>query len=58
VPDDVVIQKLTSIDRCLRAIRDYLGGDLSKLQEPIVLDAVVLNLRPRTLHFILIAIAL
>ena len=45
MPDDVVIQKLTSIDRCLRAIRDYLGGDLSKLQEPIVLDAVVLNLQ-------------
>ena len=45
MPDDVVIQKLASIDRCLRAIRDYLGGDLSKLQEPIVLDAVVLNLQ-------------
>ncbi len=43
--DDVVMQKLASIDRCLRAIHDYLGGDLAKLQEPIVLDAVVLNLQ-------------
>jgi len=45
VPDDVVIQKLASIDRCLKAIRDYVGGDLDSLQEPIVLDAVVLNLQ-------------
>lgn len=45
MPDDVVMQKLASIDRCLRAIHAYLGGDLTKLQEPIVLDAVVLNLQ-------------
>lgn len=45
MPDDVVLQKLASIDRCLRAIRDYVGGDLARLQEPIVLDAVVLNLQ-------------
>lgn len=45
MPDDVVMQKLASIDRCLRAIHDYLRGDLAKLQEPIVLDAVVLNLQ-------------
>ena len=43
--DDVVIQKLASIDRCLRAIRTYVAGDLGRLAEPIVLDAVVLNLQ-------------
>jgi uncharacterized protein YutE (UPF0331/DUF86 family) len=45
VPDDVVVQKLAIIDRCLRAIRDYIAGDLNRLHEPIVLDAVVLNLQ-------------
>jgi len=45
VPDDVVMQKLASIDRCLRAVRDYVAGDLSRLEQPIVLDAVVLNLQ-------------
>jgi len=45
VADDVVIQKLTSIDRCLRAIRTYVAGDVGRLAEPIVLDAVVLNLQ-------------
>ena len=44
MPDDVMMQKLASIDRCLRAGRDYVAGDLSRLEEPIVLDAVVLNL--------------
>jgi len=45
VADDVVIQKLTSIDRCLRAIRTYVADDVGRLAEPIVLDAVVLNLQ-------------
>jgi uncharacterized protein YutE (UPF0331/DUF86 family) len=45
VPDDVVMQKLASIDRCVRAIHDYVAGDLERLREPIVLDAVVLNLQ-------------
>ena len=45
MPDDVVMQKLASIDRCLRAVRDYVAGDLSRLEQPIVLDAVVLNLQ-------------
>jgi uncharacterized protein YutE (UPF0331/DUF86 family) len=45
VPDDVIVQKLAIIDRCLRAIRDYIAGDLNRLHEPIVLDAVVLNLQ-------------
>ena len=39
MPDDVVVQKLTSIDRCLRAIHGYIAGDLNRLREPIVLDA-------------------
>ena len=45
MPDDVVMQKLASIDRCMRAVRDYVAGDLDRLREPIVLDAVVLNLQ-------------
>jgi len=45
VLDDVVMQKLASIDRCLRSVRDYGAGDLDRLHEPIVLDAVVLNLQ-------------
>ena len=34
MPDDVVMQKLASIDRCLRAIRDYVAGDVGRLREP------------------------
>jgi uncharacterized protein YutE (UPF0331/DUF86 family) len=45
VADDVVIQKLASIDRCLAAVRRYVAGDPSRLEEPMVLDAVVLNLQ-------------
>ena len=43
--DDVVMQKLASIDRCLRSVHEYVAGDLDRLREPIVLDAVVLNLQ-------------
>jgi uncharacterized protein YutE (UPF0331/DUF86 family) len=39
------MQKVASIDRCLRAVHDYVAGDLGRLREPIVLDAVVLNLQ-------------
>ena len=39
------MQKISSIDRCLRSVRDYIAGDLARLHEPIVLDAVVLNLQ-------------
>lgn len=45
MPDDVVVQKLASIGRCLRAIRGYIAGDLDRLHEPMVLDAVVLNIQ-------------
>ena len=38
MPDDVVMQKLASIDRCLRSIGDYVAGDLERLREPIVLE--------------------
>jgi uncharacterized protein YutE (UPF0331/DUF86 family) len=45
VADDVVIQKLASIDRCIAAVRRYVAGDLGRLEEPMVLDAVVLNVQ-------------
>jgi hypothetical protein len=41
VPDDVVMQKLASIDRCLRSVSGYVAGDLERLREPIVLDTLV-----------------
>lgn len=43
--DDVVVQKLASIDRCLASVRRYVAGDLGRLADPMVLDAVVLNLQ-------------
>lgn len=43
--DDVLIQKLTSIDRCLAAVRRYVADDLDRLSDAMVLDAVVLNLQ-------------
>jgi uncharacterized protein YutE (UPF0331/DUF86 family) len=45
VADDVVIQKLASIERCLSAVRRYVADDLTRLEDPMVLDAVVLNLQ-------------
>lgn len=43
--DEVVVQKLASIDRCLSAVRRYVAGDLGRLDDPMVLDAVVLNIQ-------------
>lgn len=43
--DDVVIQKLASIRRCLASVRIYVAGDLGRLGDVMVLDAVVLNLQ-------------
>ena len=43
--DDVLIQKLASIDRCLASVRRYVAEDLSRLADTMVLDAVVLNLQ-------------
>jgi len=45
VADDVVVQKLASIDRCLASVRRYVADDLGRLADPMVLDAVVLNLQ-------------
>ncbi|MFM8634813.1 MAG: type VII toxin-antitoxin system HepT family RNase toxin [Planctomycetia bacterium] len=45
MPDDVVIQKLASIDRCLTSVRRYVADDLDRLEDSMVLDAVVLNLQ-------------
>ena len=45
MPDDVVVQKLASIDRCLSSIRKYIADDLDRLHDAMVLDAVVLNLQ-------------
>jgi uncharacterized protein YutE (UPF0331/DUF86 family) len=45
VADDVLIQKLASIDRCLASVRRYVAEDLSRLADTMVLDAVVLNLQ-------------
>ncbi|MFM7035251.1 MAG: type VII toxin-antitoxin system HepT family RNase toxin [Planctomycetia bacterium] len=45
MPDDVVIQKLVSIDRCLASVRRYVADDLGRLEDSMVLDAVVLNLQ-------------
>lgn len=45
MPDDVVIQKLASIDRCLASVRRYVAKDLGRLEDSMVLDAVVLNLQ-------------
>lgn len=43
--DDVVVQKLASIDRCLSSVRKYIADDLDRLHDAMVLDAVVLNLQ-------------
>lgn len=43
--DDVVVQKLASIERCLASVTRYVAGDLGRLADPMVLDAVVLNLQ-------------
>ena len=38
--DDVVIQKLASIERCLAAVRRYVADYVARLEDPMVLDAV------------------
>jgi len=45
VTDDVLMQKLASIDRCLRSIRTFVAGDLNRLNDQIVHDAAVLNVQ-------------
>ena len=43
--DDVLMQKLASIDRCVRQVREFVGGDMDRLKQQLVQDAVVLNLQ-------------
>lgn len=43
--DDVLMQKLASIDRWLRQVREFVGGDMDRLKQQLVQDAVVLNLQ-------------
>jgi uncharacterized protein YutE (UPF0331/DUF86 family) len=43
--DAVLIQKFASIERCIRAIEEYLGGDLSRLDDQLIQDAVLLNVQ-------------
>jgi uncharacterized protein YutE (UPF0331/DUF86 family) len=45
VADDVLMQKLASIDRCVRQVREFVGGDMDRLKQQLVQDAVVLNLQ-------------
>jgi uncharacterized protein YutE (UPF0331/DUF86 family) len=45
VADDVLMQKLASIDRCVRQVREFVGGDMDRLRQQLVQDAVVLNLQ-------------
>lgn len=45
MPDDIVIQKLASIDRCLASVRRYVAGDLTRLGdfEALVRELVALS---------------
>ena len=43
--DDVLMQKLASIHRCVGQVRTFVGGDLDRLDDQLVQDAVLLNLQ-------------
>ncbi|MCX5641451.1 MAG: DUF86 domain-containing protein [Planctomycetota bacterium] len=43
--DDVLMQKLVSIDRCVVQVHTFVAGDLDRLKDQLVQDAVVLNLQ-------------
>ena len=43
--DDVLMQKLVSIDRCVAQVHTFVAGDLDRLKDQLVQDAVVLNLQ-------------
>ena len=43
--DDVLMQKLASIDRWVRQVREFVGGDMDRLKQQLIQDAVVLNLQ-------------
>ena len=39
--DDVLMQKLASIHRCVGQVRTFVAGDLDRLKDALVQDAVV-----------------
>lgn len=39
------MQKLASIHRCIEQVRTFVAGDLDRLEDQMVQDAVVLNLQ-------------
>jgi hypothetical protein len=41
VSDDVLMQKLASIHRCVQQVRTFVGGDLDRLKDALVQDVVV-----------------
>jgi len=45
VIDDIVLNKVAAIERCLGRIREECSGDLERLGNQTVEDAVVLNLQ-------------
>jgi uncharacterized protein YutE (UPF0331/DUF86 family) len=45
VNDDVTINKIATIERCLRRVREEVSGDIARLQNQTVQDSVVLNLQ-------------
>jgi uncharacterized protein YutE (UPF0331/DUF86 family) len=45
VADEVLMQKLASIHRCIGQVRTFVAGDLDRLEDQMVQDAVVLNLQ-------------
>ena len=45
MPNDVVVNKIATIERCLKRVRDEFRGDPKRLDDQTVQDAVVLNLQ-------------
>lgn len=43
--DEILMQKLASIHRCVGQVRTFVAGDLDRLDDQLVQDAVVLNLQ-------------
>ncbi len=39
--DNVLMQKLASIHRCVQQVRTFVAGDLDRLKDALVQDAVV-----------------
>ena len=45
MPDDVVLNKVATIERCLDRVREEFRSDCSRLDNQTVQDAIVLNLQ-------------